>query len=91
MELTGPVSCYGPPVRVTTGSFETLVQPTVAAQMMLVARVSIQHTTPDRPIYTTIYKLFSGKVSPYWAVGFPTTAPVPWLIVKWAVLCTLGD
>jgi len=35
-------------------------------------------------------KLFSGKVDPYWAIGVPATAPVPWLTVVKAVLWVIN-
>jgi len=45
---------------------------------------------PGRHIYSTICKLFSGKFIPYWAVGVVDTAPVPRLIVVWAILWVIN-
>jgi len=39
---------------------------------------SAQGSTTPKPIYSTICKLLSGSISPYWAaVGCPTAVPVP--------------
>ncbi len=89
-ESTGSVLGHGPPVGVSPGPYVTPVLPTLAAQLDMASTASSQHHTTPRPLFSTMRKLFSGKVDSYWAIGVPATAPVPRLIVVKAVLWVIN-
>jgi len=89
-ESTGPVSCHGPPVGESHGPYDTPVQPTETENSRLVPMASTPRARPCRLMFPTLHKLLSRKVTPCWAIGVHATAPVPWLIVVWAILWVIN-
>jgi len=69
-------------------SLETLVVPTVLMHRRpFIVASTTQWATSIGWKISTLHKLFSGILSPYWVVlGSPTAVPTPWLIVVWVIL-----
>ncbi len=87
-ELTGSVFGHGLPVGVSPGPYVTPVLPTLATQLDMASMASSQCRMTPRPLFSTMHKLFSGKVDSYWAIGVHQQ---PSSMADCCKGCTVGD
>jgi len=90
-ELTSHIPGHGPPARVAIGIYEIPVQLILTVWGRLASAALPWGSMTPRLILSTMCKLFSGSVLPYWfAVDQCRAAPAPQLIVVWAILWVIN-